>query len=167
MSVAGKKDVLAAGGRKMVSAGGIGDSPLDIKLKQIAAGEIEDPALSRNDVDFTVEKPKTPTYKFIPKNKHLLVRRDAAFEMSTVIVTETIEKEQNNTGVILESNSVDYTVGTRVIFGKYAGTEYRLNGEILLILRDEDIQGLLVLADQDVEIEETFEVPAGTPIAEA
>lgn len=166
MSRAGKKDKLAAGGRSMVIAGGIGDSPLIEKLKKIESGELKEEV--RVDEVIVVDKPQVAKYKFIPKNKHILVRRDEANALSTtIIIADTIEKEQNNTGLVLESNSVDYQVGTRVIFGKYAGTEYRLNGELLLILRDEDVQGLLVLATEDTEAEETFEVLPGTTVAGA
>ena len=34
-------------------------------------------------------------------------------------------------------------VGDRVVFGKYAGTEIKLDGEERLILREEDILGVL------------------------
>ena len=34
-------------------------------------------------------------------------------------------------------------VGNRVLFGKYAGTEIRINGEDLLVLRESDILGVL------------------------
>ncbi len=166
MSRAGKKDKLAAGGHSMVIAGGIGDSPLIEKLKKIEAGEIIPE--ERVDEVIVVEKPQVAKLKFIPKNGHLLVRRDEANALSTtIIIADTIEKEQNNTGIVLESNVVDITVGTRVVFGKYAGTEYRLNGELLLIMRHEDIQGLLVTATEDTEVEETFEVLPGTAVAGA
>jgi chaperonin GroES len=165
MSRAGKKDKLAAGGRSMVIAGGIGDSPLIEKLKKIKSGEIKEEV--RVDEVIVVDKPQVVELKFIPKNKHLLVRRDEANALSTtILLAESVEKEQNNTGVVVETNCVDYPVGIRVVFGKYAGTEYRLNGELFLILRDEDIQGLLVRADLD-EVEETFEVMPGTAVAGA
>jgi chaperonin GroES len=166
MSRAGKKDKLAAGGRSMVIAGGIGDSPLIEKLKKIESGEIKEEV--RVDEVIVVDKPQVVKLKFIPKNKHLLVRRDEANALSTtILLAESVEKEQNNTGVVVETNCVDYPVGIRVVFGKYAGTEYRLNGELFLIMRDEDIQGLLVRADFDPEVEETFEVMPGTTVAGA
>ena len=34
-------------------------------------------------------------------------------------------------------------VGNRVVFGKYAGTEIKIDGEELLILREDDILGVL------------------------
>jgi chaperonin GroES len=49
-------------------------------------------------------------------------------------------------GKILEDGSVrklDVKVGDRVLFGKYSGTEVKVDGEDRLILREEDILGVL------------------------
>jgi chaperonin GroES len=37
----------------------------------------------------------------------------------------------------------DVEVGERVLFGKYAGTEVKLGGEKLLVLREEDVMGVI------------------------
>jgi len=50
------------------------------------------------------------------------------------------------TGRVLEDGSVrklDIGVGDRVLFGKYSGTEVTLNGEDHLILREDDILGVV------------------------
>ena len=39
--------------------------------------------------------------------------------------------------------AVDVKVGDRVLFGKYAGSEIKVDGEEHLILREEDILGVL------------------------
>jgi chaperonin GroES len=39
--------------------------------------------------------------------------------------------------------SLDVKAGDRVLFGKYAGTEIKLDGEEHLILREEDILGVI------------------------
>lgn len=39
--------------------------------------------------------------------------------------------------------SLDVKAGDRILFGKYSGTEIRLNGEEHLILREEDILGIV------------------------
>jgi len=39
--------------------------------------------------------------------------------------------------------SLDVKAGDRVLFGKYAGTEIKLDGEEHLILREEDILGVV------------------------
>lgn len=39
--------------------------------------------------------------------------------------------------------SMDVEVGNRVIFAKYAGTEVKLNGQKLLIMKESDILGIV------------------------
>ena len=38
---------------------------------------------------------------------------------------------------------VDVKVGDKVLFGKYSGTEVKIAGEELLVLREEDIMGVI------------------------
>jgi chaperonin GroES len=49
-------------------------------------------------------------------------------------------------GKILESGQVrplDVKVGDTVLFGKYSGTEVKINGEEVLVMREEDIMGVI------------------------
>ena len=49
-------------------------------------------------------------------------------------------------GKILENGSkvaLDVKAGDRVLFGKYAGTEIKLDGEEFLILREDDVLGVI------------------------
>ena len=49
-------------------------------------------------------------------------------------------------GKILESGDVrplDVKVGDKVLFGKYSGTEVKVDGEELLVMREEDIMGVI------------------------
>ena len=49
-------------------------------------------------------------------------------------------------GKILENGEVrpmDVKVGDKVMFGKYSGTEVKVEGEDLLVLREEDIVGVI------------------------
>jgi chaperonin GroES len=39
--------------------------------------------------------------------------------------------------------ALDVKVGDRVLFGKYSGTEVKLGGEELLVMREEDIMGVV------------------------
>ena len=39
--------------------------------------------------------------------------------------------------------SIDLKVGDRVLFGKWSGTEIKLDGEELLIMKESDIMGVL------------------------
>ncbi|MDZ7736615.1 MAG: co-chaperone GroES [Gammaproteobacteria bacterium] len=49
-------------------------------------------------------------------------------------------------GKILENGEVralDVKQGDKVLFGKYSGTEVKVDGDELLVLREEDIMGVL------------------------
>ena len=49
-------------------------------------------------------------------------------------------------GKRLDSGDVvplDVKVGDTVLFGKYSGTEVKVNGEDLLVMREEDIMGVI------------------------
>ena len=38
---------------------------------------------------------------------------------------------------------LDVKIGDRILFGKYSGTELKLNGEEYLMMREEDILGIM------------------------
>jgi chaperonin GroES len=49
-------------------------------------------------------------------------------------------------GKILENGEVrplDVKVGDKVLFGKYSGTEVKIDGEEYLVMREEDIMGVI------------------------
>src|ERR1700753_3712575 len=49
-------------------------------------------------------------------------------------------------GKILESGEVrplDVKVGDRVLFGKYSGTEVKMDGEELVVMREEDVMAVV------------------------
>ncbi|NCC29228.1 MAG: co-chaperone GroES [Gammaproteobacteria bacterium] len=49
-------------------------------------------------------------------------------------------------GKILDNGEIrplDVKVGDRVLFGKYSGTEVKLDGNELLVMREEDIMGVI------------------------
>ncbi len=49
-------------------------------------------------------------------------------------------------GKILESGDIrplDVKVGDHVLFGKYSGTEVKINGEELLVMREEDLMAVI------------------------
>ncbi len=49
-------------------------------------------------------------------------------------------------GKLLDSGEVrplDVKVGDKVLFGKYAGNEVKVDGEELIVMREEDIMGVL------------------------
>jgi len=49
-------------------------------------------------------------------------------------------------GKILESGEIrplDLKVGDRVLFGKYSGTEVKISGEEVVVMREDDIMGVI------------------------
>jgi len=49
-------------------------------------------------------------------------------------------------GKILEDGKVrplDAKVGDRILFGKYSGTEVKVNGEELVVMREEDVMAVI------------------------
>ena len=89
--------------------------------------------------------------KFQPLRDRLLVERIDEEERTRggIIVPDTAKEKPQEGRVVavgpgrrLEDGSLrplDVSAGDRVLFGKYAGTEIRLDGEDLLILREEDV----------------------------
>ena len=54
-------------------------------------------------------------------------------------------------GKILENGtrvSMEVKVGNRILFGKYSGSEVKVDGEELLIMREDDILGILAEAKE-------------------
>ena len=57
-------------------------------------------------------------------------------------------------GTLLDSGErrpLDLRVGDRVLFGKYAGTEVKLDGEELLVMREADIMAVIEDAKKEVK----------------
>jgi len=90
-----------------------------------------------------------------PLHDRVLVRRMPE-EMKTaggIIIPDTAkEKPQRGEivatgkGRVTEDGKVtplDVKIGDRVLFGKYAGTELKLNGEEYLMMKEEDILGIM------------------------
>lgn len=135
-----RKDMLAAGARSATFMGGVGDNDI---LRNVA------PEGSRDESVPTVEREKIVRKRFIPTEGVLLVRRDEGPAASKLIVTETMEQEQPAEGIVLEvgspiSENRGIKVGDHVVFGKYAGAQFKLNGETLLLMEASEIKGTVV-----------------------
>ena len=130
-----RKDILAAGGRKATFAGGSGENDI---FRNVAPEE------PRVDVPTITPAPIVPK-KFIPLGGVLLVRRLVEESTCKLIVTDTMEKEQPSEGIVLEVGSgIDIEVGAHIVFGKYAGAQFKLNGETLLLMDYADVKGTIV-----------------------
>ncbi len=42
-----------------------------------------------------------------------------------------------------EQRALDVKVGDRVLFGKYSGTEVKVSGEEVLVMREDDVMGVI------------------------
>jgi chaperonin GroES len=42
-----------------------------------------------------------------------------------------------------ELRALDVKVGDKVLFGKYSGTEVKVEGEDILVMREDDIMGVI------------------------
>ena len=92
---------------------------------------------------------------FRPLHDRVLVRRIEADEKTAggIIIHDTAkEKPQEGeivavgTGTKAEDGKVtplDVKAGDRVLFGKWSGTEVRVDGEELLIMKESDIMGVI------------------------
>ncbi|MDF3062686.1 MAG: co-chaperone GroES [Microvirga sp.] len=93
--------------------------------------------------------------QFRPLHDRVVVRRIEAEEKSKggIIIPDTA-KEKPQEGEIIAIGSgardeagklvpLDVKAGDRVLFGKWSGTEVKLNGEDLLIMKESDIMGII------------------------
>ena len=93
--------------------------------------------------------------KFRPLHDRVVVRRiDAEEKTKGGIIIPDTAKEKPSQGEILSVGpggrdeagkliSIDLKVGDRVLFGKWSGTEVKLDGQDLLIMKESDILGVL------------------------
>jgi chaperonin GroES len=95
--------------------------------------------------------------KIRPLHDHVIIRRVKQEEKSKggIIIPDTA-KEKPVEGEVMAVGSgkvqtdgsvrkIDVKVGDRVLFGKYSGTEAKVAGEDRLIVREDDILGVLEL----------------------
>ena len=92
---------------------------------------------------------------FRPLHDRVLVRRLEAEEKTAggIIIPDSAKEKPSEgeivsvgTGARAEDGKVtplDVKPGDRVLFGKWSGTEVKLNGEDLLIMKESDIMGIV------------------------
>jgi chaperonin GroES len=93
--------------------------------------------------------------KFRPLHDRVVVRRVTAEEKSKggIIIPDTAQEKPSQGEIIAvgpggrdESGKlipIDLKTGDRVLFGKWSGTEVKLDGEELLIMKESDIMGVI------------------------
>jgi chaperonin GroES len=93
--------------------------------------------------------------KFRPLHDRVVVRRLTAEEKTSggIIIPDTA-KEKPMEGEIVAAGPgarneagqlvpLDVKAGDRVLFGKWSGTEVKIDGEELLIMKESDIMGII------------------------
>ena len=92
---------------------------------------------------------------FRPLHDRVLVRRiEAEAKTAGGIIIPDTAKEKPQEGEVISVGSgtkaedgtvtpLDVKAGDRILFGKWSGTEVRLNGEDLLIMKESDILGIV------------------------
>ena len=96
--------------------------------------------------------------KFRPLHDRVLVRRVEEEETSIggIIIPDTVKEKPMEGEVIAvgpgardDSGKVrqpDVKAGDRILFGKWSGTEIKMDGEELLIMKESDIMGVIEVA---------------------
>jgi len=94
-------------------------------------------------------------HKFRPLHDRVVVKRIQAEEKSKggIIIPDTAKEKpqegeivavgpggRDETGKLI---TMDVKAGDRVLFGKWSGTEVKLDGEELLIMKESDIMGVI------------------------
>lgn len=96
--------------------------------------------------------------KFKPLHDRVLVRRVKSDEKTAggIIIPDTAQ-EKPMEGEVLEVGSgardesgklvpLDVKKGDKILFGKWSGTEVKMNGEEYLIMKESDIMGIITSA---------------------
>ena len=93
--------------------------------------------------------------KFRPLHDRVLVRRVAQEAKTTggIIIPDTAQEKPMEGEVIAvgpgargengKVHPLDVKTGDRVLFGKWSGTEIKIDGEELMIMKEGDIMGLV------------------------
>ena len=93
--------------------------------------------------------------KFRPLHDRVVVRRLAAEEKTSggIIIPDTAQEKPMEGEIIAAGPGardehgkivpLDVKAGDRVLFGKWSGTEVKLDGEELLIMKESDLMGII------------------------
>ena len=93
--------------------------------------------------------------KFRPLGDRVVVRRveSEAKTAGGIIIPDTAQEKPSEGEVVAVGNgarddngkvvALEVAKGDRVLFGKWSGTEVKVNGEDLLIMKESDIMGII------------------------
>ena len=92
---------------------------------------------------------------FRPLHDRILVRRVDSEEKTKggIIIPDTAKEKPQEGEVIAvgpgvrndagQIQALDVKVGDRILFGKWSGTEIKIDGEDLLIMKESDVMGII------------------------
>ncbi|MBX4865342.1 co-chaperone GroES [Rhizobium sophorae] len=92
---------------------------------------------------------------FRPLHDRILVRRVESEEKTKggIIIPDTVKEKPQEGEVVAvgpgarneagQIQALDVKAGDRILFGKWSGTEIKINGEDLLIMKESDILGII------------------------
>ncbi|MDR9776941.1 co-chaperone GroES [Rhizobium hidalgonense] len=92
---------------------------------------------------------------FRPLHDRILVRRVESEEKTKggIIIPDTAKEKPQEGEVIAvgtgarneagQVHALDVKAGDRILFGKWSGTEIKINGEDLLIMKESDVMGVI------------------------
>ncbi len=92
---------------------------------------------------------------FRPLHDRILVRRVESEEKTKggIIIPDTAKEKPQEGEVIAvgpgarneagQIQALDVKAGDRILFGKWSGTEIKINGEDLLIMKESDVMGII------------------------
>ena len=92
---------------------------------------------------------------FRPLHDRILVRRVSSEEKTKggIIIPDTAKEKPQEGEVIAvgpgarndagQIQALDVKAGDRILFGKWSGTEIKINGEDLLIMKESDVMGII------------------------
>jgi chaperonin GroES len=99
--------------------------------------------------------PSEENMSFRPLHDRILVRRVESEEKTKggIIIPDTAKEKPQEGQVIAvgpgarneagQIHALDVKAGDRILFGKWSGTEIKINGEDLLIMKESDVLGIL------------------------
>ena len=98
--------------------------------------------------------------KFRPLHDRVVVRRVDSEEKSAggIIIPDTAQEKPSEGEVVAVGSGardmdgklvpLDVKAGDRVLFGKWSGTEVKLKGEDLLIMKESDVMGVIEISEK-------------------
>ena len=80
--------------------------------------------------------------KFRPLHDRIVIRRMEGEDKTKggIIIPDTVKEKPQEGEVIVP---LDLKAGDRVLFGKWSGTEVKIDGEDLLIMKESDVMGVI------------------------